>query len=79
MTVLQFPKQKPRPGQFELPRAQICTITHDLCAALMSSQCDLTAANTAEEFAAAIAEVHRKVTEASVGFAALVEVTRHWK
>jgi hypothetical protein len=79
MTVLQFPKQKPNPGQFELPRAKVCEIVYDLCADLMASQSDLMAAKTAEEFSAAIVEVHRKVTEASAGFSQLVDVTRHWR
>lgn len=79
MNVINFPKQKPRPGQFELPRAQIAGLTKNLSDELTKLSLNLMTAESAEEFAKAIADVHAKLSEASFGFAQFADSTRHWR
>ena len=79
MNIIQFPKQKPRPGQLDMPRAKLVELAHNLSVSLLTSTAALATADTAEDLAAAIVEIHRQVSEAQTGWAGLVEVTRHWR
>ncbi len=79
MSIVQFPKQKPRPGQLDLPRAKLAELAHNLSMALLTSTGAIARADTAEDLAAAIAEIHKHVSEAQMGWAGLVDATRHWR
>ena len=79
MTIVQFPKQKPRPGQLDLPRAQLAELAHNLSMSLLTSTAAIARAETAEDLAAAIVEIHRQVSEAQAGWAGLVDATRQWR
>ncbi len=79
MTIIQFPKQKPRPGQLDLPRAQLAELAHNLSMSLLSSTAAIARAETAEDLAAAIAEIHKQVSDAQTGWSGLVDATRHWR
>ena len=79
MNIVQFPKQKPRPGQLDMPRAKLAELAHNLSMSLLTSTGAIARAETAEELAAAIVEIHKQVSEAQAGWASLVDATRHWR
>ena len=79
MSVIQFPKQPPPPGGFELPRALVAELAHGVAAKVLSGCNDLAAADTAPDFATAIAELHKTLADNAAGFAELVAQTRTWR
>jgi hypothetical protein len=79
MNIIQFPKQPPPPGGFELPRTLVAELSQAVAAAVLSGCNRLVAADTAEEFAAAIAELHTTLADNAAGFAELVAQTRTWR
>lgn len=79
MTIINFPRQKPRPGEFELPRAQICGLAQTAGAAVLNAATAIAAAETAEEFAEAIAAAHATLAEHAAGFAQLADRTAGWR
>ena len=79
MTVIQFPKQPPPPGGFELPRALVAELSQAVAAAVLSGCNRLVAADTAADFASAIAELHKTLADNAAGFADLVAQTRTWR
>ena len=79
MNVIQFPKQPPPPGGFELPRALVAELAQGVAAAVLSGCNRLVAADTAAGFAGAIAELHQTLADNAAGFADLVAQTRGWR
>jgi len=79
MTVIQFPKQPPPPGGLELPRALVAELAQGVAAKVLSGCTRLVAADTAGDFAAAIAELHKTLADNAAGFADLAAQTRGWK
>jgi hypothetical protein len=78
MSVIQFPKRPPPPGGFELPRALVAELAQGIAGAVLSGCNRLVAADTAADFAAAIAELHHTLADNAEGFADLVAQTRAW-
>ena len=78
MSVIQFPRQPPPAGALELPRALVAELAQGVAAKVLSGCNNLVAAETAEDFAAAIAELHKTLAENAAGFADLVAQTRGW-
>jgi len=79
MTVIQFPKQPPPPGGFELPRALVAELAQGIATAVLNGCNRLVAADTAADFATAIAELQKTLADNAAGFADLVAQTRAWK
>jgi hypothetical protein len=79
MTVIQFPKQPPPPGSFELPRALVAELAQGIAAKVLSGCNRLVAADTAADFASAIAELHATLADNAAGFADLAAQTRAWR
>ena len=79
MSVIQFPKQPPPPGGFELPRALVAELASGIAAKVVGGCNRLVAADTAADFAAAIADLHKTLADNAAGFADLVAQTRAWK
>jgi hypothetical protein len=78
MSVIQFPKRPPPPGGFELPRALVAELAQGVAAKVLSGCNRLVAAESAADFAAAIAELHLTLADNAAGFAELVAQTRAW-
>jgi hypothetical protein len=78
MSVIQFPKQPPPPGGFELPRALVAELAHGVAAKVLSGCTRLVEADTAADFAIAIRELHKTLADNAAGFAELVTQTRAW-
>jgi hypothetical protein len=79
MSVIQFPKRPPPPGGFELPRALVAELAQGVAAKVLGGCNRLVAANTAADFATAIAELHTTLADNAAGFADLVAQTRAWR
>jgi hypothetical protein len=79
MSVIQFPKRPPPPGGFELPRALVAELAHGVAAKVLTGCNRLVDAQTAADFAAAIAELHATLADNAAGFADLAAQTRAWK
>ena len=79
MTVIQFPQRPPPPGGFELPRALVAELAQGIATSVLSGCNRLVAADTAADFAAAIAELHQTLADNAAGFADLVAQTRAWR
>ena len=79
MTVIQFPQRPPPPGGFELPRALVAELAQGIATTVLSGCNRLVAADTAADFAAAIAELHQTLADNAAGFADLVAQTRAWR
>jgi hypothetical protein len=79
MSVIQFPKQPPPRGGFELPRALVAELAQGVAAKVLSGCNRLVAADTAADFAAAISELHETLAHNAAGFADLVAQTRAWR
>ncbi len=79
MSIVQFPKQKPVQASWISRGAKLAELAHSLSMSLLTSTGAIARADIAEELAAAIAEVHKHVSEAQMGWAGLVDATRHWR
>ena len=79
MSVIQFPKRPPPPGGFELPRALVAELAQGVAAKVLSGCNRLVAADTAADFATALAELHTTLADNAAGFADLVAQTRAWR
>jgi hypothetical protein len=79
MNVVNFPKQKPRPDQLDLPRARLAQSARAVSLAALQPTNAIMAADTAEELAAAIRSMREVLTTHAAAWAELVEVTRHWR
>ena len=79
MNIIQFPKQPPPPGGFELPRTLVAELAQGVATQVLSGCNHLVAAATAAEFAAAIDELHNTLANNAAGFADLATQTRGWR
>ena len=79
MTVAKFPTHTPGPSQLDQPRAKLTELAHNLSMTLLTSTAAIARADTAEDLAAAIAEIHKHLSAAQTGWAGLVDATRHWR
>ena len=79
MSVIQFPKRPPPPGELELPRVLVAELAQGIAGAVLSGCNRLVAADTAEDFAAAIAGLHKTLADNAAGFADLVAQTQAWR
>lgn len=79
MSDVTFSKRKPAPGSFELERAVLIGLASKASTAVLTAANKIAAAPTAEEFAAAIADVRDALAAHADGFAELVKASRHWR
>ena len=79
MSVIQFPQRPPPPGGFELPRVLVAELAQRIATTVLSGCNRLVAADTAADFAAAIADLHQTLADNAAGFADLVAQTRAWR
>ncbi len=78
MTV-QFPKQAPRRDQLDLPRAALAELLQGLRMSLLTSTSAVMSADTANDLAGAVANIHQRVSEAQSNLTNLVDITRSWR
>jgi hypothetical protein len=79
MSVIQFPRQKPRPGQIPGLVVKVGPISYNLSTSILELTNQIMGAETAEDLATAIRSMREKLESHAAAFAKLEEATRHWR